>query len=110
MFEDLSYIARRDLIAIRNHEKNIQFFLVRQSRIPRKDFLESFPSNATKIKWIDTLIKNKKYSNSKKQLEDVKADVVIAQKSMKAIEDRLGMSIKDIKEKSTAPCLWARRK
>ena len=98
MFEDLSYIARRDLIAIRNHEKNIQFFLVRQSRIPRKDFLESFPSNATKIKWIDTLIKNKKYSNSKKQLEDVKADVVIAQKSMKAIEDRLGMSIKDIKE------------
>ena len=41
---------------------------------------------------------NKKYSNSKKQLEDVKADVVIAQKSMKAIEDRLGMSIKDIKE------------
>ena len=72
--------------------------LVRQSRIPRKDFLESFPSNATKIKWIDTLIKNKKYSNSKKQLEDVKADVVIAQKSMKAIEDRLGMSIKDIKE------------
>ena len=98
MFEDLSYIARRDLIAIRNHEKNIQFLLVRQSRIPRKDFLESFPSNATKIKWIDTLIKNKKYSNSKKQLEDVKADVVIAQKSMKAIEDRLGMSIKDIKE------------
>ena len=98
MFEDLSYIARRDLIAIRNHEKYIQFFLVRQSRIPRKDFLESFPSNATKIKWIDTLIKNKKYSNSKKQLEDVKADVVIAQKSMKAIEDRLGMSIKDIKE------------
>ena len=95
---DRSYIARRDLIAIRNHEKNIQFFLVRQSRIPRKDFLESFPSNATKIKWIDTLIKNKKYSNSKKQLEDVKADVVIAQKSMKAIEDRLGMSIKDIKE------------
>ena len=72
--------------------------LVRQSRIPRKDFLESFPSNATKK--LNGLIRSLKIKNIQiqKQLEDVKADVVIAQKSMKAIEDRLGMSIKDIKE------------
>jgi RNA polymerase primary sigma factor len=39
---------------------------------------------------------NKKYS--KKSLEHIKPDVVIAQKAIKAIEERVGLSVKDIKE------------
>ena len=39
---------------------------------------------------------NKKYS--KKSLEHIKSDVVIAQKAIKAIEERVGLNVKDIKD------------
>ncbi|RPG49389.1 MAG: RNA polymerase sigma factor RpoD [Gammaproteobacteria bacterium TMED104] len=96
MFEDLAFLARRDLIEIRLNERKIQSLLVRSAKMPRKDFIAQYPDNATKVKWIDTLMKNKKYS--KKALEEVKADVVICQKGIKAIEERVGMTVKDIKE------------
>ena len=96
MFEDLAFLARRDLIEIRLNERKIQSLLVRSARMPRKDFIAQYPDNATKVKWIDTLMKSKKYS--KKALEEVKADVVICQKGIKSIEERVGMTVKDIKE------------
>ena len=96
MFEDLAFLARRDLIEIRLNERKIQSLLVRSARMPRKDFIAQYPDNATKVKWIDTLMKSKKYS--KKALEEVKADVVICQKGIKSVEERVGMTVKDIKE------------
>ncbi len=96
MFEDLAFLARRDLTEIRLNERKIQSLLVRSAKMPRKDFIAQYPDNATKVKWIDTLMKNKKYS--KKALEEVKADVVICQKGIKSVEERVGMAVKDIKE------------
>ena len=96
MFEDLAFLARRDLIEIRLNERKIQSLLVRSAKMPRKDFIAQYPDNATKVKWIDTLMKSKKYS--KKALEEVKADVVICQKGIKSVEERVGMTVKDIKE------------
>ena len=96
MFEDLAFLARRDLTEIRLNERKIQSLLVRSAKMPRKDFIAQYPDNATKVKWIDTLMKSKKYS--KKALEEVKADVVICQKGIKSVEERVGMTVKDIKE------------
>jgi RNA polymerase primary sigma factor len=96
MFEDLAFFARSDLAEIRLHEKRIQFLCVKSARIPRKDFIAMYKDNITKVKWVDSLISNKKYS--KKSLEHIKPDVVIAQKAIKAIEERVGLSVKDIKE------------
>jgi len=96
MFEDLAFFARSDLAEIRLHEKRIQFLFVKSARVPRKDFIAMYSDNITKVKWIDSLINNKKYS--KKSLEHIKTDVVIAQKSIKAVEERVGLSVKDIKE------------
>ncbi len=96
MFEDLSFFARSDLAEIRLHEKRIQFLFVKSARIPRKDFIAMYKENITKVKWVDTLMSNKKYS--KKSLEHIKPDVVIAQKAIKAVEDRVGLNLKDIKE------------
>ena len=96
MFEDLSFFARKDLSEIRLQEKRIQYLCVRSAKIPRKDFIQQFPENVTKLKWIDELISNKKYS--KKSLEHIKVDLIIAQKSIKAIETKVGMTHKDIKE------------
>ena len=96
MFEDLAFLARRDLTEIRLNERKIQSLLVRSAKMPRKDFIAQYPDNATKVKWIDTLMKSKKYS--KKALEEVKTDVVICQKGIKSVEERVGMTVKDIKE------------
>jgi len=60
MFDDLSIIARNGLSAIREKEKFIQLQLVKKARMPRKDFLALFPENITKVRWIDSLMKEKK--------------------------------------------------
>ena len=96
MFDDLSIIARNGLSAIREKEKFIQLQLVKKARMPRKDFLALFPDNITKVRWIDSLMKEKKYK--KDLLQAVKQDVVIAQKDIIDIEKRVGLSIKEIKD------------
>ncbi len=96
MFEDLAFIARKDLAEIRLHERRIQFLFVKSARVPRKDFIVMFHENISKLKWVDSLLTKKKYS--KKSLEYIKSDVVIAQKAIKLVEERVSLSIKDIKE------------
>ena len=96
MFEDIAAIARHGLNSIREKEKFIQTQLVKNARIPRKDFLALYPDNLTKVRWVDSLIKEKKYK--KDLLEKVKQDVVIAQKDILEIENKVGLSIREIKE------------
>ena len=96
MFEDIAAIARHGLNSIREKEKFIQTQLVKNARIPRKDFLALYPENLTKVRWVDALMKEKKYK--KDLLEKVKQDVVIAQKDILDIENKVGLSIREIKE------------
>ena len=64
--------------------------------MPRKDFLAMYTDNLTKVRWVDSLMKEKKYK--KDLLEKVKQDVVIAQKDIIELETRVGLSVKEIKE------------
>jgi len=96
MFDDIAGIARSGLSKIREKEKLIQEQLVRNARMPRKDFLALYPDNLTKVRWVDSLMKEKKYK--KDLLAKVKQDVVIAQKDIIELEQRVGLSVKEIKE------------
>jgi RNA polymerase primary sigma factor len=96
MFDDIASIAREGLAMIRAKEKFIQEQLVRNARMPRKDFLAMYADNLTKVRWVDSLMKEKKYK--KDLLEKVKQDVVIAQKDIIDLENRVGLSVKEIKE------------
>jgi RNA polymerase primary sigma factor len=96
MFDDIAAIPRSGLSRIREKEKFIQEQLVRNARMPRKDFLASYADNLTKVRWVDSLMKEKKYK--KDLLEKVKQDVVIAQKDIIELEQRVGLSVKEIKE------------
>ena len=95
MFEDIAAIARHGLNILREKEKFIQTQLVKNARIPRKDVLALYPDNLTKVRWVDSLMKEKKYK--KELLEKVKQDVVIAQKDILELESNVGISIKEIK-------------
>ena len=96
MFDDIAAIARSGLSKIREKEKLIQEQLVRNARMPRKDFLALYADNLTKVRWVDSLMKEKKYK--KDLLAKVKQDVVIAQKDIIELEQRVGLSVKEIKE------------
>ena len=96
MFDDIAAIARSGLSKIREKEKFIQEQLVRNARMPRKDFLALYADNLTKVRWVDSLMKEKKYK--KDLLAKVKQDVVIAQKDIIELEQRVGLSVKEIKE------------
>ena len=96
MFDDIAAIARHGLNSLREKEKLIQTQLVKNARIPRKDFLVMYPENLTKVRWVDSLMKEKKYK--KDLLEKVKQDVVIAQKDIIELENKVGISVREIKE------------
>jgi len=96
MFDDIAAIARHGLISLREKEKLIQTQLVKNARIPRKDFLTLYPDNLTKVRWVDSLMKEKKYK--KDLLEKVKQDVVIAQKDIIELENKVGLNVREIKE------------
>ena len=96
MFDDIAAIARHGLNILREKEKSIQTQLVKNARIPRKDFLALYPENLTKVRWVDNLMKEKKYK--KDLLQGVKQDVVIAQKDIIELENKVGLSVKEIKE------------
>ena len=96
MFEDIASIARHGLNTLREKERFIQTQLVKNARIPRKDFLALYPDNLTKVRWVDALMKEKKYKTD--LLEKVKQDVVIAQKDILELEAKVGLSVKEIKE------------
>ena len=96
MFDDIAAIARHGLNILREKERFIQTKLVKDARMPRKDFLAAYTDNLTKVRWVDSLMKEKKYK--KDLLEKVKQDVVIAQKDIIELENKVGLSVKEIKE------------
>ena len=96
MFDDIAAIARHGLNTLREKEKLIQTQLVKNARIPRKDFLGLYSDNLTKVRWVDSLMKEKKYK--KDLLQKVKQDVVIAQKDIIELENKVGLNVREIKE------------
>ncbi|CEA03702.1 RNA polymerase sigma factor RpoD [Pseudomonas saudimassiliensis] len=81
---------------IRAQERAIMQLCVRDARMPRADFLRSFPGNETNEGWIDSLLADKpRYAA---ELEAVKADVLRAQKKLIALEEDAQLSIADVKD------------
>jgi RNA polymerase primary sigma factor len=80
---------------IRKIEREIMILCVRESDLPRKDFISTFPENETNLKWIDKFIRAKRKYSSK--LTKVKDQVVKLQNYLKTIETNSSLSIKDLK-------------
>ncbi len=87
----------RNLIAdIRRHEKIIMHTCVDEARMPRKEFITSFPENETDLNWLQRHIDAQaKYSSV---LEEHRDDILRAQQKLKALETNSGITITDIKD------------
>ena len=87
----------RDLIdRIRTHEREIMEICIDKAKMPRKEFISTFPQNETNLKWIDEHSKaGKSYSNALNSLSD---EVKRIQSKLATLENECGMTIADIKD------------
>ena len=87
----------RDLIhEVRNQERVIMDICVSKARMPRKDFITTFPDNETDLGWLQRQIDAKaSYSTV---LEDYCEEIRRAQNKLVSIQQAAGISIGDIKE------------
>ncbi|GBE10331.1 RNA polymerase sigma factor RpoD [bacterium BMS3Bbin12] len=87
---------RRVVEQIRAQERIIMDVCVSQARMPRKDFITSFPDNETDLKWLDKQIRvGREYS---KVLERRREEILKAQTRLIGIEKSGGIGITDLKE------------
>jgi RNA polymerase primary sigma factor len=95
-FDSLVSNAREALDAIRAQERHIMVLMTRKCGMDRKDFIKYFQGNEVNHDWIEGLIAaNKPYSG---KLETYKLDIFRAQRKILAVEDRVGLSIPEVKE------------
>ncbi len=89
--------ALRDTIErIRNQERIIMNLCVDKARMPRKEFIASFPDNETNLDWIhDQIKKGKDYSEALQEQAD---EILRAQKRLFNIENECQLTIGEIKE------------
>ncbi|MDH3274805.1 MAG: RNA polymerase sigma factor RpoD [Gammaproteobacteria bacterium] len=96
LFDLLVRNLRGVVSIIRSQERLVMQICVRDARMPRKDFLSSFPKNETNLSWIEKHIRAKrKHSSTLAKLRD---DILRAQRKLIAVEDLTRLSIAEIKE------------
>ena len=96
LFNQVESEIRDTLTAIRGSERNIMNSCIRLAKMPRKDFIRSFPGNEVDLEWLDGHIKaGKPYAQG---LENVRPDVLRAQRRMVQLQELIGLTIPEIKE------------
>ena len=95
-FEALVNGAREALDAIRHQERQIMVMMTRKCCMNRKDFITGYQGNETNNQWITDLIEaGHAYSD---KLDTYRFDIFRAQKKIKSVEDRVNLTIAEIKE------------
>jgi RNA polymerase primary sigma factor len=96
LVEQLVFVMRDLVDRIRTHEKIIMDICVNKAKMPRKEFVTSFPDNETDLTWLDKhLDSDEAYA---KVLEQYADEIRRAQNKLATIEQECGMPISEIKE------------
>ncbi|MFO7593341.1 MAG: RNA polymerase sigma factor RpoD [Pseudomonadota bacterium] len=87
----------RGLVAsIRSYERQIMSVCVNEAKMPRKDFISSFPENETNLNWLDEHVKGDKgYAEA---LDEYAGEIKRIQSRLATLEKDRGMSIAEIKD------------
>ena len=97
LFIDKLSANLKDIInRIRTNERAILDICVKQAKMPRKTFIETFKANETNLDWIENHLKSGEIYS--KTLEDCTEEITRYQKRLKNIEKISNLSIHEIKE------------
>jgi RNA polymerase primary sigma factor len=94
--DNLCEQIRNAVEEIRSHERKIMEFCVTRSGMPRPHFIKAFPGNETNLAWLDKEIAAKKAYCS--TLSKVQYEVKAHQEALIAMQDRVGLPIKNLKD------------
>ncbi|WP_305856604.1 RNA polymerase sigma factor RpoD [Balneatrix alpica] len=96
IFDKLVNRVRLAVERLREQERNVMQICTRKARMPRKDFIKSFPGNEVNPEWIEKLIDaNQPYSALIKQYRE---DLQRCQRKLRQIQEEVGLDLADIKE------------
>jgi len=96
MFDRLSGRMRRRMKNLRTQERLIMRLSTEQGKMPRKDFIRTFPGNETNTTWIDSILDQKnEYHDS---LEEFAEDIIRCQNKIGKIEEESKLTVIEIKE------------
>jgi len=93
--DELANNLRNTIARIRGHERHIMTICVDKAKMPRKDFITSFPDNETNLEWVEKQIRAKRKHSS--TIGQLKIDILRAQKKLIAIQTVSSLSIVQIK-------------
>ena len=96
LFELMVAQLKDTVNSIRSQERQILVFCVSSARMPRKDFIASFPTNETNLIWVDKHIRAKRKHSS--QLAKLKGEILRCQKRLGRMESGTFLSIAEIKD------------
>jgi len=96
LVEKLTSELRNTIDQIRTQERHIMHLCINDARMPRKEFITTFPENETNPEWLH------QYTNSDhayaEALEAAADEIKFAQRKLVQVEDRSGLSITEIKD------------
>ena len=96
LIDELTKALRRTIDRIRKLERQIMQVCVDEARMPRKEFIASFPDHETDLTWIDAKLKKKpKYADA---LAACQTEILRIQKKLAAVEREANLSIGGIKD------------
>ena len=96
-FIDLLTENLRGLIdRIRYSERRIMELCVKEARMPRKEFIDSFPGNETNFKWFKEILKNK--APYVERIKEHEEEILKVQGKLATIFDGALLNIAEIKE------------
>ena len=88
--------VRRAISTIRAEERAIMTLCVRQAKMPRKEFIKSFPSNETNLEWVDLLIGGK--ADYAAALPALRQDILRSQRRLVQLVEQSGLTLPQIKD------------
>ncbi|MCL7946115.1 RNA polymerase sigma factor RpoD [Marinobacter sp. ATCH36] len=95
-FDELVNVVRSTNDLVRENERAIMKICVRECKMPRKDFIKSFPGNETSLDWAEKISKGKKpYASLVAERID---EIVRLQKRIANIQTEVDLDVSDIKE------------
>jgi RNA polymerase primary sigma factor len=95
-FEPLLTHIRTVLHRVRRNERTVLAICVRNAGMPRRAFIQNFPSNEVNEAWVDTLVAMKEpWSEA---VGSQKVEIIRAQRKLGVLETDCGLSVSEIKE------------
>ena len=95
-YDEIVDMARNALNSVRRHERTIMSTVVRDAKVPRDVFRKEYIGHEISVTWINKLVKADKPFSS--NVENLREDIVRAQKKLKAVSKQHDLTVMEIKE------------